>query len=72
MTVHLFDTMVGKVSRRTCREVLRCQPTRCAPQARMGPVSCRTAYPEREPVTGNARHLDPDDWADCAGGLGSG
>ena len=48
----MSDTMVGKISRRTCREVLRCQPTRCAPQAWPGPSSSQVAYPQRKPRTG--------------------
>ena len=58
----LFDTMVRKVSRRTCREVLRCQLTRCTPQTRQtrpGPVSSQLAYPQRMLVTGSARARTP-------------
>ena len=55
----LFDTMVRKVSRRTCREVLRCQLTRCTLQTRPGPVSSRVTYPQRMLVTGSARARTP-------------
>ena len=54
--------MVRKVSRRTCREVLRCQLTRCTlptRQTRPGPVSSRLAYPQRMLVAGSARARTP-------------